>query len=226
MYWKPLFILVTLVSLGLLRDTQAQSSNGLSGFYVGFEGGVISYNTQITVDGVDDPAGRGGAGYGVFLGYSHSYEKAIVGSELLINLASIPDPYTFDSAAVGFSELDLRRGASIGLDARVGYLFTEKMQLYGSIGYSANRQSVRIDGVPLDQFEGGADPDAFGAFQFGAGVEGAIRPQLGFRVSFRSLVGRNLKATDFGAIPIEASLTRFDVEPSQQQFFLGLIFRF
>ncbi len=107
-----------------------------------------------------------------------------------------------------------------------GYLVTEKILPYGNVGYSANKQSVRIDGVPLDQFAGGAAAQKFGALMFGAGLEVAIHPKLGVRVSFRSLAGHDLNATDFGTIPTDASLTRFDVEPSQQQFLAGLMFRF
>ncbi len=226
MNWKHSLVLGTLISLSTISNVRAQSSDYFSGFYGGFEGGAISYNTQITFDGVDDPAGRGGAGYGAFFGYNHTYEKLSVGAELLFNLASDPDPYTFDPAVAGFAELDLRRGASFGLDVRAGYLMTERFLLYGSVGYSANKQSVRIDGVPLDQLAGGAAAEEFGASQFGTGLEVAIHPKLGIRVSFRSLTGHDLNVTDFGTIPTDASLTRFDVEPSQQQFFAGLIFRF
>ena len=98
--------------------------------------------------------------------------------------------------------------------------------LYGSIGYSTNKQSVRIDGVPLEQFAGGAGDKTFGTFQFGAGLEMAIHPVLGIRFSFRSLSGYDLNATDFGTIPTDASLTRFDVEPGHLQFLGGLMFRF
>lgn len=226
MNWQHLLVFGALASLSTASNAQAQSSDYFSGFYGGFEGGAISYNTQITFDGVDDPAGRGGAGYGAFFGYNHTYQKLLVGAEVLFNLASDPDPYTFDPAVVGFAELDVRRGTSVGLDVRAGYLVTEKILLYGTVGYSANKQSVRVDGVPLDQFAGGAAAEEFGAFEFGAGLEVAIHPQLGIRVSFRSLAGHDLNATDFGTIPTDASLTRFDVEPSQQQFFAGLMFRF
>ena len=107
---KHSLVLGALISLSTTSNAQAQSSDYFSGFYGGFEGGAISYDTQITFDGVDDPAGRGGAGYGAFFGYNHTYEKLSVGAELLFNLASDPDPYTFDPAVVGFAELDLRRG--------------------------------------------------------------------------------------------------------------------
>ena len=225
MNWQHLLVFGALASLST-SNAQAQSPDYFSGFYGGFEGGAISYNTQITFDGVDDPAGRGGAGYGAFFGYNHTYEKLLVGAELLFNLPSDPDPYTFDPAVVGFAEFDLRRGASFGLDVRAGYLIIEKFLLYGRVGYSANKQSVRIDGVPLDQFAGGAAAEEFGALQFGTGLEVAIHPKLGIRGSFRSIAGHDLNVTDFGTIPTDASVTRFDVEPSQQQFLPGLMFRF
>ncbi len=226
MNWQHVLVLGILVSLIAAGRVQAQSPEYFSGFYVGLEGGTISYNTQITFDGVDDPAGRSGAGYGALLGYNHTYAKVLVGAELVFNLASDPDPYTFDPAVVGFSEMDVRRAASIGLDLRAGYLVIQRILLYAAIGYSANTQSVRMDGVPLEQFAGGAAEEAFGAFQYGGGLEVALHRKLGFRFSFRTLRGHDLSATDFGTIPTTASLTRFDVEPSQQQFFVGLLFRF
>lgn len=224
MKWQLLIVFSVLSSLSIASTALGQSSV-FSGFYGGFEGGAISYNTQINFDGVDDPAGRGGMGYGAFFGYSHTYKKILVGAELVFNLASDPDPYTFDPALAGFSELEVRRGTSIGLDVRGGLVVIEKILVYGSVGYSANKQSVYIDGVPLDQFEGGAAPEKYGALQVGAGLEVAILSVLGLRVSFRTLTGHDLNATDFGTIPIDASLTHLDVKPSHQQFFAGLIIR-
>ena len=225
MDWQHLLVCGALASLGTASNAQAQAPDHFSGFYGGLEGGTISYNTKITFDGVDDPAGRGGAGYGAFLGYNYTYGKVLLGAEALFNMASASDPYTFDPLVVGFATLDLQRGVSVGIEGRAGYLVTEKILLYGTVGYSANEQSVRIDGVPLDQFAGGAADKTFGAFQFGAGLEIAIHRQLGIRASFRSVAGHDLNATDFGTIPTEAALTRFDVKPSHQQFFAGLLVR-
>ncbi len=207
------------------EDVLAQPAHYFSGFYGGVEVGAISYNTQITFDGVDDPAGRGGVGYGVFLGYNQMYKKALLGAELMLNLPSVPDPYTFDPVVTGFSDLDLRRRASFGLDVRAGFLLSKRVKLFGSLGYSANKQSVRIDKVPLEEFAGGAADVSFGIFQVGAGLEIALHKRIGIRFLFRTLTGQDLNITDFGSIPIEASLMRFDVEPSQQQFFTGIIFR-
>lgn len=226
MNWMTPSVLGTLVSLSTAIDAWAQSSEYFSGLYVGVEGGAISYDTQITFDGVDDPAGRGGAGYGVFVGYNHTSSKILVGAELSFVFAATPGPYTFDPAAVGFAELDLRRGVSFGFDALAGYLLTDRMLLNAHVGFSANKQSVLIDGLPLDQFAGGAGAETFGAVQFGVGLEVAVHHALGIRVSFERLAGHDLSAVDFGTIPSDAALTRFDVEPSQQQFFVGLTFRF
>ena len=71
-----------------------------------------------------------------------------------------PNAYTFDPAVIGFSALDLERGASLGLDLRTGYLL-KKLMIYGSLGYSHNKQTVLIDGTPLDQFSGGSGPVSF-----------------------------------------------------------------
>lgn len=223
---RLLLIIAALSILSSICDAQASPSDYRSGFYIGLEGGIISYNTQITFDGVDDPAGRSGAGYGAMLGYSHVKNQWLIGAEMVVNFASVPNPYTFDPAVTGFSELDLRRGASIGLDARVGYVIAGKVLLYGSVGYSANKQSVRIDGVSLNLFPGGAADAEFAAFQSGIGTEIAVRRNLAFRFTFRSLAGHDLSASDFGSIPRDASLTRLDVEPKQQQFFWGLVYCF
>lgn len=223
---KLRFAFGTTIGLLAAGSAQAQSSGYYPGFYGGLEGGAISYNTQITFDGVDDPAGRGGVGYGAFLGYNHIGGKWLVGAELNSHAASVPNPYTFDPSVVGFRDLDLRRGTSFGLDVRFGSLIGPKVLLYGTLGFSANQQSVRIDGIPLDQITGGAAAETFGAIQLGVGLEIALLSTLGLRAAFRSLSGHDLSATDFGTIPTNASLARFDVEPSQQHFFAGLRFRF
>lgn len=207
---------------GLAQDR----TTDFSGFYLGLEGGTVSYNTQITFDGVDDPAGRSGATYGAFLGFSRVYRPWLAGAEVFFNLASEPGAYTFDPAVTGFSEMDVHRGVGIGLDAQGGYIVFERILLYAALGASFNEQSVRIDGVPLDEFEGGSEAEKFVTLQVGAGLAFAVRRELAIRVSFRSVSGRDLDASDFGPIPIDASLTRFDVEPRQQQFLAGLIGRF
>lgn len=226
MNWRYTLLFNTLITLCVFSDTQAESSDYFSGFYAGLEGGAISYNTQITFDGVDDPAGRGGFGYGACAGYKRSYQNLLIGAELLFNLPSEPDPYTFDPDVAGFSDLDLQRAASIGLDLQAGYIIIKRILIYGGLGYSANKQSVAIDSTPLDQFSGGAAAKNFGAFQFGLGLEFAIHPKLNIRTYVRTLSGHDLNASDFGTIPTDAALTFFDVEPSQQQFFTGLMFRF
>jgi len=213
------------VSLAIPAITCAQTRDYFSGFYAGAEAGVVSYDTHIRFDGVDDPAGRGGAGYGALFGYDRTRDAFLYGVQLFVNLASAPDPYTFDPAIVGFSELELRRGASVGLDVRSGYLVAERILLFGTIGASVNRQSVRIDDVPLDRLAGGSEPETFGAVQFGAGAGVAINSQLRLRAAFRTLGGHDLDASDFGSIPTEASLSFLDVEPRQQQFLVGLVYR-
>ena len=219
------FNLCALAALATACQAQAQAPNHFPGLYAGVEAGAVSFNTHITFDGVDDPAGRGATLYGVFVGYNHIRAKWLMGAEASVNLAATPDPYTFDPGVAGFSEMDLRRGASAGLDVRLGYLVARRILLYGTLGYSANNQSVRIDGVSLDQFAGGADTEAFRAFQFGAGLEVAIHRKLRLRVSGRTLSGHDLSAPDFGTIPNNAGLTHLDVEPSQQHFLAGLVFR-
>lgn len=218
---NPLLIAGALLTPLTVGEVQAQTAKGFSGFYGGLEGGAISYDTQITFDGVDDPAGRGGLGYGVFLGFNHFSGRWLVGLELASHGASVPNPYTFDPNIIGFSNLDLRRGVSVGLDVRAGTRIGRQFLLFGTVGYSVNQQSVRIDGVPLDEFAGGAGDKRFGAMQVGAGLEMNVFARVALRVSFRSLSGHDLSAADFGTIPTNASLTRFDVEPGQQHFFVG-----
>ncbi len=196
------FIFSVLISLSAVYNAQAQPSNRLSGFYGGAEIGTISYNTHIIFDGVDDPAGRGDFGYGFIVGYNHIAKNAMVGVELLYHLAAVPDPYTFDPALVGFSKMDLRQAPNAGLDFRAGYLATKNLLLYGAAAAH------------------------FGTFRLGLGVEYAILTKLSVRCAFRSLSGHKLSASDFGTIPQEASLRRFDVDPAQLQFFSGLLFRF
>lgn len=225
MDWQYWFVFGALAGLFTASNVRAQASEFFSGFYGGLEGGAISYNTRIVFDGVDDPAGRGDVMYGVFSGYNHTYEKLMVGAELSFHLAAHPEPYTFDPAVVGFAELDVWRGASVGLDVRAGYLVTERVLLTGYIGYSINSQSVRIDDIPLDRFAGGAAAETFGAFQSGAGLEVILCSSVGIRASFRTLAGHDLSAPDFGTIPRDASITRFDVEPRQHQYLAGLMVR-
>ena len=209
-------------------DIAAQSdfSDAFSGYYAGVEIGTISYNTQITFDGVDDPAGRGGLGYGAFLGYNHRFKKLLVGGEVYYNGVLEPDPYTFDPGVIGFSELDLKRGANWGVDVRGGYLLLSRLLIYGSVGYSHSKQSVLIDGTPLNEFSGGSGAERFGRVRLGLGLEYAFTSSIAVRCAFEQMEGHDLDRSDFGVIASDAALQRLDVEPSLQQFFVGMVVGF
>ena len=223
---KFLLIFISLLTISTISRAQTKFSIYFSGFYAGFEAGIVNYNTQITFDGVNDPAGRGGELYGALLGYNQTYNRLFIALEMFYNFASDIDPYTFDPDVVGFSELNLQQGNRFGLDASVGYLLTKIIVLYGTIGCSTNKQSVFIDGKPLDQYSGGATAENYFSFQFGAGLEVAIHSWLVIRVSFKNIDGNDMKTTDFGTIPANAGLTHFELESSQHQFLIGLIFHF
>ena len=226
MHSSSRLIVAMLLFVCAVQNCWAQSSGRFSGFYGGVEGGAISYNTQITFDGVDDPAGRGGVGYGAFFGYNLDRTDILIGGEAIFTFASDPDPYTFSPSVVGFSELDVLRAASAGLDVRIGYVVVERILVHGNVGVSLNRQSVFVDGTPLKQFEGATDAKTFGAIQPGAGLEVILAQGLGVRFVVRMLNGVDLSASDFGSIPVDASLSRLDVEPSQVQIFSGLTYHF
>lgn len=57
-------------------------------------------------------------------------------------------------------------------------------------------------------------------------MEAALGNRMGARFSFKARSGVDLDASDFGSIPIDASLSRFDVEPELLQFFFGLVYFF
>lgn len=217
---RYVWVLVYAVLHGQQVEAQSDFSHAFSGYYAGVEVGTISYNTQITFDGVDDPAGRGGLGYGVFMGYNWTIKSLLVGGELYCNGVKEPDPYTFDPNVIGFSELDLERGASLGIDIRAGYLL-KRLLIYGTVGYSHNKQSVVIDGTPLERFSGGSDPERFGRMLLGFGLEVALTSSLSIRCAFEQMEGYDLDRSDFGIIATNAALQRLDVEPSLQQFFVG-----
>ncbi len=217
------WVLLVTVLLSLEVKAQSDFSDTFSGAYLGVEIGPVSYNTQITFDGVDDPAGRGGFGYSAFFGYSKLFNKLLVGGECHITGEKEPDPYTFDPAVTGFSDLELKRSASLGFDLRGGYLH-KRLLLYGSLGYARHKQTVLIDGVPLDQFSGGSDPERFGRILLGLGLEIAVTQRLSIRGSFKHMRGHDLDRTDFGSVATSAGLQRLDVEPNLLQIFTGVIF--
>lgn len=217
---------VGLAAFGSPAHGQFPDARLFSGVYGGVEVGPVSYNTQITFDGVDDPAGRGGLLYGAFLGYNRVGYPWLFGVEGRVTRASVPDPYTFDPAVTGFAELDIDRSSGVGLDARVGRLIAGRILIHGSVGTSVVTQTVHLDGVPLSGFVGGSEAKTFAAVQLGTGIEVALSPRLGFRFDFRSLEGHDLSADDFGTVVPDASLTFFDVEPGQHQFMFGLRYRF
>ena len=59
-----------------------------------------------------------------------------------------------------------------------------------------------------------------------AGIEVAIAERIGLGVSLRTVGGHDLSRDDFGAVVPTAGLSFFDVEPRQDQFLVGLRYRF
>ncbi len=203
-------------------EGQANVSDAFSGLYVGAEAGGVSYNTDITFDGVDDPAGRGAFGYGAFIGYNHGFGAWLVGAEATVTGATEPDPYTFDPARTGFAELDLRRGTGVGLEARAGRVVAGRVLIHAIAGYAVATQQVYLDEVPLSQFPSGSASETFGTVLLGGGIDVPLSSKVGFRFVFRSLGGHDLSADDFGSVVPDAGLTFLDVEPGQHQFMFGL----
>jgi len=221
-------LLATTAALAAVSAVHAQPTapHPLAGFYAGIEVGPVSYDTQITFDGVDDPAGRGGTGFAAVLGYNHVRGDWLTGLEASVTGGSVPDPYTFDENVTGFAELDLRRETGVGMSGRVGRLIARRLLLFGSVGYSVASQSVRLDGVPLVEFAGASDAATFGTVVWGGGLEWRTRSGVAFRFVTRRLGGHDLSAADFGAVVSDAGLTRFDVEPRQMHFVFGVTYRF
>lgn len=215
------FVVVVFSTLNAPLEGQNPAAAALSGVYVGSEAGGISYNTQITFDGVDDPAGRGAFGFGAFVGYNHALESWLVTAEATLTGGTEPGPYTFDATRTGFAELDLERGMGVGLSARVGRMVAGRALIQLIVGYSVATQTVSLDGVPLSEIPGGSDGETFGTFQLGGGVDIPLSSTLGFRFVFRSLGGHDLSADDFGSVVSDTSLTFFDVEPGVHQFLFG-----
>lgn len=214
--------LLPVIALAVLSSPVCGQSgvDPFTGLHAGLGFGPVSYNTQITFDGVDDPAGRGGIMYTAFVGLDRVQSGWLVGGEVVLIASSVPDPYTFDPATAGFAELDLRRGTSIGVDGRAGRVIGEKILVHMNLGYAVATQSVRFDGVPLPEL-GGADHRTFGTLQYGGGVEIATGSALGFRFVWRALGGSDLSADDFTPLVAQGALTFFDVEPSQHHFVFG-----
>ena len=172
-----------------------------------------------------NPAGRGAFVAGASLGYNRVTGRWLLGVEGNLARASVPDPYTFDPSVTGFAELDLRQDVGVGLDGRLGLRWSNATLVYASVGYGVGTQSVRLDGVPLSDFEGGSEPATFGAVRFGAGIEVAIAERIGLHLSVRTSAGHDLAARDFGTLVPSSGLSFFDVEPSQDQFLIGARYR-
>ena len=205
---------------------QRADNNAFQGFYLGAEVGAISSDALIIFDGVTDPAGRGRFGSGVFASYGQTVDRLLIGAEIFANLASNADPFTFDSAVTGFSELTLDWGRTFGINARAGYLIRSRILAFGIIGYGTSKYDYLIDGTLLDQITGGEQSGTFGAFRYGGGVEGAITNSFHLRLTYRTLSGNDLLTADFEPLPSNAGLTRFTLEPSESQFLFGVLWKF
>ena len=221
-------VLISLVVTGASATAQAQTTgeNAFHGPYVGAELGSIASDALIRFDGVRDPAGRGRFGFGVLGGYNYTLGSFLGGAEVSLNAATDADPFTFDPAVVGFSNLELDRGLALGLDARAGYIVAQRILLFGTLGYGVSEHEYLIDGTPLDEITGRSSSGSFGAFRYGGGIEAAIASHLHLRLIYRRFSGEGLSTEDFEPLASDAGLDHFDLELDEKQILLGILWRF
>ena len=172
-----------------------------------------------------DPACRGRFDSEAFASDAQTVDRLLIGAEIFANLASRADPFAFDSAVTGFSELTLDRGRTFGINGRAGYLIRSRILAFGIIGCGTSKYDYLIDGTLLDQITGGEQSGTFGAFRYGGGVEGAITNSFHLRLTYRRFSGNDLLTDDSEPLPSNAGLTRFTLEPSESQFLFGVLWK-
>ncbi len=222
----PFMAAILLAGFSASAQAQTTDESAFHGPYVGAEIGSINSDALITFDSVRDPAGRGRFGFGVLAGYNYTVDNFLIGAEFFFSVAADADPFTFDPAVVGFSDLELDRRPAFGLDARAGYIVTRRILVFGTLGYGASKHKYLVDGTPLDEITGKSPSGSFGTFRYGGGIEGAITRNLHLRLTYRKFSGDDLSTIDFEPLVSNAGLNNFDLKPDERQIMLGILWIF
>ncbi len=167
---------------------QTTNSNDLStnftGFYAGPEAGLHEHHFYLEEIGANAQTSRGryyrgwGVGGGAFAGVDHAVSDRVrIGAEAGVGIGGNSPEARFADGS--FYIAKPRYG--VRATAKLGYLLTDRVMAYGTLGYGGHRYRVRTSGNIANAEEWGT------SFTIGAGLEYRAGDTIGVRLDFRHL---------------------------------------
>jgi outer membrane immunogenic protein len=180
--------------------TSMPASVDWSGFYLGVQGGIGAGSTGVfsldtNNDGVfgdafapfgDNFEGRFDSGFvgGVHAGYDWQFGSIVFGGIVDINYADIGDRQSGFSSTPAFYHIDRSIDWLATGRARVGYLATERLLVYGTGGLAyANVENDFVTNTPAAFTVSGGDEDRFG-YTVGGGMETMVTERLSVGIEY------------------------------------------
>lgn len=158
------------------------SANSFSGFYAGPEAGLHEHHFYLEETAGQSTRGRyyrgWGVGGGAFVGFDHPVSSRIrLGAEAGVSVGGSSPEARFPDGS--FYVAKPRYG--VRATGKVGFLLTDRLMAYGTLGYGGHRYRVRTSGNIANAKEWGD------SFTIGAGVEYRASDKVGVRLDFRHL---------------------------------------
>jgi outer membrane immunogenic protein len=166
------------------QTAAAPESPAFSGFYAGPEAGLHEHHFYLEESNPRTGTSEGryyrgwGFGGGAFAGFDHAVSSRVrVGVEAGISVGGNSPEARFADGS--FYVAKPRYG--VRGTGKVGYLLSDRLMAYGTLGYGGHRYRVRTSGNIANAEEWGS------SFTIGAGFEYQASDKIGVRLDFRHL---------------------------------------
>ncbi len=172
---------LSLTALALSSTAQAAEPHDV---YAGITGGYSMTNADATLTGFlpfdVEPKGWDA---GLVIGYRHIMPNKV--------FLGIEGEYVWSNADDNLAGvLEYEKKNSYGIYFKPGYQVTDKLDVFGTLGYRWNEYEATVVGF-------GSDEDTLGGWTLGAGAEWHFTPMIGVSAEYQ-YVGLEKKSYDYG----------------------------
>lgn len=209
------------------------ASTNMSGFYLGASAGAAlnAHETNFTNYGSQTFKVTGSKvlpAFGLFAGYNHQMGSALLGAELLLshdsNKMSVWDD---NSTQSDFPHVNVRKGLSYGVAARLGVLLNSSTNLYVRLGAEKGPK------VTISSADSGANLDKStvykknGKLSFvpGLGIETFVNQNLFLRAEYKLLMAKKVTVAATG-LYAGGTATLLTVKPKQHIVSVAVGYKF
>lgn len=213
--FKRVCLIITFLAAGSLSAQAGVDGNPFEDFYVGlnFDYSKVTSNTVYTelpateglastFDGINSRNSGSGFGGGLYGGYGLNfgpvYTSLEAGFMVARGNAKISD---------GTTTVKLGQSNVMGINARVGFVVSDNILLYGLAGFASTKFGVDDGTFNISKRLSG--------IKYGAGFEVGIMEDIALRVEYTR--------TRYGSLLVSQQLDVYDFKPRSQSITIGVV---